>query len=194
MTQTAWERICLSAQNLAGFEAWAAIMDGDLTASILTARIDDTCYVPFAQSHHKYMPLHANNALFYEASRNMLAYPGVKKIFFTLHSLDAPDSIDEFKFRMGFMACPVRQRIYFNPLLRPFASRTILSALKRARKRFPFSHTIAKAEGMLRFYVRGKQPLGEQVWPACLQEYRARALASLPIDERDLSIRIYSEP
>lgn len=108
MKQAEWECICLSAKDLPGFEAWGAIVEEELASIILTARIGDTYYVPYAQCNHKYMCIHSNNALFYTASRYMLSQPGVKKVFFSSQSLDAPESVNEFKFRMGMMAKPVR--------------------------------------------------------------------------------------
>jgi hypothetical protein len=121
MTQSEWQRICRAADGLPGFEAWGAIVDGELAASVLIARIDDAFDVPYAQSHRKFLSKHVNNALFYTVSRELLARPGVCEIFFCLQSLDAPESVDEFKFRMGLQAKPVRQRIVFHPLLAPFA-------------------------------------------------------------------------
>jgi hypothetical protein len=101
MKQGEWERICSSAADLPGFEVWAALVGDELAATILTVRIDDTFYVPYAQCYNKFMCLHANNALFYEASRDMLARDGVKGIFFSLHSLDAPPQCKRFQVSHG---------------------------------------------------------------------------------------------
>ena len=168
MCQAEWERICLSAMNLPGFEAWGAIVEGELAASILTCRIDDTCYVPYAQSLRKYLGQHVNNALFYTASCDMLSRDGVSGIFFSLQSLDAPESVNEFKFRMSFTARPVRQRVVFHPILKPLANQHTYRLLKRLTERDPGNSNLAKAEGMLRFYLQGKLPLESQAWPECL--------------------------
>ena len=176
MRQSEWERICLSAEGLPGFEAWGAIVDGELTASILTCRIDDTCYVPYAQSLSKFLGMHVNNALFYTASCDMLARSGVTEIFYSLHSLDAPETINEFKFRMGFNAKPVRQCIVFHPVLLPFANGLTHRWLLGRLQRDPGNNTLAKAEGMLRFYLQGKLPLKEQAWPECLAATKEEAL------------------
>jgi hypothetical protein len=172
MSKSEWQGICLSAEGLPGFEAWAAIVDGNLAATILTARIGDTCYVPYAQSHCKYLGLHVNNALFYVASRAMLSREGVKGIFFSLHSLDAPESVNEFKFRMGLKAKPVRQKIVFHPAVRPFVNRLSYKMLRNWMLRDSENHIVAKAEGMLRFYLQGQLPSTKQRWPDCLSDYR----------------------
>lgn len=192
MKKKEWERICLSAKGLEGFEMWAAISnENELAATILTARIGDRCYVPYAQSHRKFMSLHANNVLFYEASREMLAKEGVREIFFSLHSLDAPESVNEFKFRMGLMAKPVRQRIFFHPFLRPLANDLALKTVRSWQARYPKNCTLAKVEGVLRFYLQGRRPLETQDWPECLSAVKAEMFGAEPIASpgQDLQIQ-----
>jgi hypothetical protein len=168
MRREDWQRICFAADGLPSFEAWGAIVDGELAASILTCRIDDTFYVPYAQSLNKFLNFHVNNALFYTTGCEMLACEGVTEIFYSLHSLDAPESVNEFKFRMGFTAQPVRQRVVFHPLLQPFANEVTHRWLVHQVQRDPSQHILAKAEGLLRFYRQGKLPIDAQEWPECL--------------------------
>ena len=175
MKQSEWKTICLSAEGLPGFEAWAAVVDDQLAASIITCRIDDKGYVPYAQSHRDYLGLHVNNALFYTASRDILSRPGVTGIFYCLHSLDAPESVDEFKLRMGFAAKPVRQRVALHPILTPIATPSTYDMVQK-KSNSPFT---AKVEGMLRFYLRGKLPLENQDWPKCLEERKREILSNL---------------
>ncbi len=196
MKQKQWQRICNSAKDLPGFEVWAALTsEGTLAATILTTQIDDTFYVPYAQCHREYMCLHANNALFYTASRDMLARPGAKKIFFSLHSLDAPESVNEFKFRMGLIAKPVRQKIVFHPLLAPFASEFTYRFLKNWASHDPSSNFAAKSEGMLRFFLQGKLSVADQDTPSCLNEYKAAMIGTplLSSGKHDTHVRIEAE-
>ena len=192
MTQARWERSCLSAEDLPGFEAWAAIVEGKLAATLLTARVEETCIVPCAQAGSRYLKMHVNNALFYAASREMLARDGVRGIFFSLHSLDAPESVSEFKFRMGFMARPVRQQVVLHPLARPFANRLVHRTLSTWMAHHPPNWLAAKAEGMLRFHLQSRLPLERQCWPDCLSEFRRTALGAPPAEGRDRasSVRI----
>jgi len=187
MTQSEWRRICRAANGLPGFEAWGAIVDGELAASVLVVRLDDTFDVPYAQSHSKFLSKHINNALFYTVSRELLARPGVREIFFCLHSLDAPESVDEFKFRMGLQAKPVRQRIVFHPLLAPFAKEFAHSFIARSLAQHPGSRVLAKAEGMLRFYLQAKRPADKQNWPECLTGCKQEFLQSLNLPGPDLA-------
>lgn len=153
MTEDQWRKICNSAEGLPGFEAWAATIDGKLAASILTARVDDTWTIPFAQSLSEYLGMHVNNALFYTVIKDFLSREGIHEVFTNLQSLDAPASVDEFKFRMGLIPKPVRQQIYFNPLVRPFVGSYTYGLIKRIQKKYPESPFWAKTEGILRFYL-----------------------------------------
>lgn len=173
MSESEWRRICLSAKDLPGFEAWGALVEDELAATLLTTRIDDTCCVPYAQCHHKFLNMRVNNALFYVASCDMLSREGVTGIFFSLHSLDAPESVNEFKFRMSFVPKPVRQRIVFNPLFAPLMNRTSHKLIAQLLGRFQNNYVLSKAEGMLRFHLQGKRPIHEQDWPKCLEADKA---------------------
>lgn len=169
MTQAEWELLCRSAEGLAGFEAWAAISNGELAGAVIICRIDDMFNVPYAMSHSRFLCDHVNNAVFYAASCNMLEREGVNGIFYTVQSLDAPANVDEFKFRMGLKPKAVRQRVDFHNLLNPFATPMTHSWTKNLLQHDPSNPLLAKAEGMLRFHVEGNHALPEQPWPECLE-------------------------
>jgi len=179
MSLTEWQRICRAAEGLPGFGAWGATCEGELAGALLTARIDSMYCVPYALSHSKFLREHVNNALFYSASCDMLACEGVSGIFFTVQSLDAPESVDEFKFRMGLTAVPVRQPVVFNPLLLPFATRRAHALLVKLLARHPSSPIVAKAEGMVRFHLAGKRPLEHQNWPEAVVEHKKGILCEV---------------
>jgi hypothetical protein len=168
LDQKKWQRLTMAVNDLPGFEAWGAIVRGDLAATILTACIDGVCYMLYPQSHRDYFDSYVNNALAYTVSHEMLSRRGVRMIFYGLHSLDAPASVDEFKFRMGYIARPVRQRVLFHPWLRPFVNRASHAVLRRLLRWRRNSPSLAKAEGMWRFYLDGQRPAHKQKWPECL--------------------------
>jgi hypothetical protein len=167
-SQSDWERRCLAAADLPGFEAWGALVDGQLAASLLTFQMEDWCEMLYQQCHREHLNDRVNNALTYVVTQTMLQRPGIQAVFYALHSLDAPASVDEFKFRMGFRARPVRQRVVFHPWLEPLASGQLHGVANRLLQRDPSSAFYAKAEGMMRFYLQGKRPLNEQALPECL--------------------------
>jgi hypothetical protein len=179
MHQEEWQRVCRAADGLPGFEAWGAICDGELAAALLTARIDDTWCVPYALSHSRFLREHVNNALFYSVSCDLLAREDVGEIFFTVQSLDAPESVDDFKFRMSLVAEPVRQRVVFHPAVGPLAGNGAHALVLRLLARHPDDPMLAKAEGMLRFHIQGKRLLEAQEWPKCLTEHKAELFEAL---------------
>jgi hypothetical protein len=165
LEQEDWQQRCLAASELPGFEAWGALVNGHLAASVITFLMDDCCYLLYQQSLRQHLDKKVNNALSYVVTETMVSRSGVRSILYGLHSLDAPPSVDEFKFRMGYAAKPVRQRVVFHPRLRFLfnsASHTVLRQLLRLRPNHP---SLSKAEGLVRFYLEGMRPIGEQQWP-----------------------------
>ncbi len=164
-----WRKLCLSAESLPGFEAWGVTVGTELAASLLAFTCDDCCSILYQQSSTAHLSLGVNNALAAVFTQEALQRDGVTRMFYGLHSLDAPTSVDEFKFRMGYTAKPVRQRVVFHPRLAPFFNPATHAVVKRLKGWWPDNATVAKTEGMLRFYLEGKRPLAEQTWPDVLR-------------------------
>jgi hypothetical protein len=160
-----WQRRCLAASELPGFEAWGALVSGQLAASVITFQMDDCCYMLYQQSLRQHLSEKVNNALSYVVTETMVKRSAVRSILYGLHSLDAPPSVDEFKFRMGYVAKPVRQRVVFHPLLRLLFNSTSYRVLRQLARWQPSHPTLSKMEGLVRFYLEGSRPLGEQQWP-----------------------------
>jgi hypothetical protein len=173
-----WKTLCLTARDLPGFEAWGALVNGELAASALIVRMDDWYYVLYQQSLCRYLPENVNNALTFTMTQNLINRPGTRSIFYGLHSLDACPSLDEFKFRMGYLAKPVRQRVVFHPWLGSFGNNISHSITQRLLSHVPGHPVVSKAEGLLRFYLEGKLPLREQNWPECLAPSKVALLNS----------------
>ena len=159
---TFWRNRCLAAKKLNGFEAWGALVNGQLAASVITFRMEDCYYMLYQQCARAYLAEHVNNALSFVVTRNLSLRPETKSILYGIHSLDAPDSVDEFKFRMGYHARAVRQRVVFHSTLAPFFNSLSYSIVRGCSKLFPHNSMLAKAEGMLRFYLQGALLLSEQ--------------------------------
>jgi len=153
-----WKLLCLSAEGVPGFEAWAAIVEGRLATTLLAFTSDNCCSILYQQSRTEYLHLGVNNALVFVFTNEVLKRTGPPWLFYGLHSLDAPPSVDEFKFRMGYKAKPVRQRIVFHPALAPLFNTVSYTLLKGLLRLNPNHPTLTKAEGLLRFYLQGKKP------------------------------------
>jgi hypothetical protein len=163
-----WINRCLAAEDLDGFEAWGAKVDGKLAASVITFQLNNYAYMLYQQCLRDYLSLHVNNALSFTVSQNLISRQNIDCILYGLHSLDAPASVDEFKFRMGYRPEPVRQVVEFNPYLRPFVNPISQKIIKYTLRLLPENSTLSKTEGMLRFYLQGRLPLNQQTWPDVL--------------------------
>lgn len=177
LSRAAWRARCLAASSLPGFEAWGALVDGRLAASLLACQVEECCEFISQQCRREYLPLHVNNALCFEATRQVLSRPGVQSVFYTLQSLDAPASVDEFKLRMGFQVKPVRQRVAFHPWLAPLFNRASHALVSRLLARRPGNAALAKAEGMIRFYLEGRRAVAHQDLPEALRSPRVQPVA-----------------
>jgi hypothetical protein len=172
-----WRRRCLAAADLPGFEAWGALVGDRLVASLLTFTMDDCCEMISQQCHRDYLNARVNNALSFVVTETMLSRLGIRSIFYTLQSLDAPDSIDQFKFRMGYKAKPVKQRVFFIPLAAPVLNNVTYAILEWMSKRRPNDSSLAKAMGLLRFYLNGKVSPEKQDWPECMIHRKAELVS-----------------
>jgi len=181
LMREAWAELCLSAAALPGFEAWGGLVQGQLAASVITFRMEDCCYMLYQQCRQEYLTSHVNNALGFAVTQTLLRRDGVRSVFYSLHSLDAPSSVDEFKFRLGFSAKPVRQRVVFHPLCAPFINPITHAFVRAAKALRPGSPFFAKTEGMVRFYIEGNGSLDQQLRNApFLQTEAARASLADP--------------
>jgi hypothetical protein len=168
LEKSTWNTLCISAKELPGFTAWGAFVNKQLAASVITFEIEDYGYMLYQQCNRRFLADHVNNALAFVVSQALIHDKGLKSILYGLHSLDAPSSVDEFKFRMGYIARPVRQRIVFHPIVAPIFNRLTHTVIKGFVKLQPGNPFLAKAEGMIRFYLEGKKPLDKQNIPSVL--------------------------
>ncbi len=174
--EKSWRQRCLAAEQYSGFEAWGAIAKGRLGASLLTFQMGDCCELLSQQCHRDFLRDRVNNALTFIVTETMLERSAIFSIFYTLQSLDAPASVDEFKFRMGYHAVPVRQRVVFHPMLRRFINGYSHRAITKMRQKYPDNQLYSRADGIFRFYRQGNSPLDQQEWPDCLSGYKEQYL------------------
>lgn len=174
--QAWWKKLCLSAEGLPGFEAWGAFRGRTLVAALI-AYLAKGCYLMlYQQSLTEHLKFGVNNTLGFVFTQKALARPGLKQLFYGLESLDAASDVDEFKFRMGYTAEPVRQRVLFHPVLRPIVSSATLAAMDYFGRTALGRPGWLKAAGMIRFYLEGNRPLFQQDCPECLLDWREKWL------------------
>jgi len=168
--EIAWRKRCFAAGQIPGFVAWGAIVDGRLAASLLAFEYDDCCELLYQQCHRDYLCMRVNNALTFSVTQTMIQRKNIKYVFYGLQSLDASSQIDEYKFRMGYQAKQIRQRVVFHPMLQFAANKTSHIILRWLLNMKPQSRTLSKAEGMFRFYLQGNLDLEKQDWPTQLEK------------------------
>jgi hypothetical protein len=76
--------------------------------------------------------------------------------------------VDEFKFRMGYAAKPVRQRVVFHPWLIPAFNRATHAVIRKLAG-LTGHPTLSKVEGLMRFYREGRRPAEDQDIPPALK-------------------------
>jgi hypothetical protein len=179
--EEAWKRRCLAAVDLPGFEAWGAFVEDHLAATLLTFQMDDCCEMITQQCDREFLAARVNNALTYVVAETISKRPGLSSMFYALQSLDASPTVDEYKFRMGFYPKPVRQCVQFNPLVRPLVNQTSYAMLGWLHRKIQGNETLAKAEGIFRFYLEGQKELNLQRYPPCLETYRESAHTTQPV-------------
>lgn len=163
-----WKRLCLSAEGLPGFEAWGAFRGRTLVAALIAYLARGRYLMLYQQSLTEHLKFGVNNTLGFVFTQRSLARPEIKELFYGFQSLDASSHVDEFKFRMGYEASPVRQRVLFHPALRPFMTPATLGAIGLFGRLGPGRPGWLKAAGLLRFYLEGNRPLSRQECPECL--------------------------
>jgi len=148
-----WKRMCIEAQDLSGFEAWAAFVNDRMAAALISFTCGDTCSILYQQSLDEYLASGVNNALIFQFSKEVLSRPDITRIFYGLQSLDAPVSVDQFKFRMCYLAKPIRQRVVFHPVVAPLVGRITHAVIRGVLHLRIGASVVSKIEGMVRFYL-----------------------------------------
>jgi hypothetical protein len=152
LSEKKWLQYCSAAEGLDGFEAWGAFSDGKLASYLFGFQMEDHFTILYQGSATEYLRLCPNNALVFTVTRQKLLIPEVSAVSYGPESLDAPESLDTFKFNMGYSKRPIRQRIVFNPLIQPFIGQPLHKLVQGAARMRKESDTIRKIEGIIRFY------------------------------------------
>ncbi len=158
ISRDAWRKRYLHAVDLPGFQAWGARVGDRLAGYVVTFQMEDCLCILDHQSHRQHLDLNVNNALTFVVSQHGVSLPGVRTLFYGLESLDAPERVAEFKFRMGYIAKPIRQRVVFDPKVDLLANRLSYRMTALMSKLCPANRRLAKATGMLRIYLAEKHP------------------------------------
>ncbi len=120
VTERQWQRYCEAARRNRDFEAWGAFVNGRLAALLVAALVEDHFSILHQSSATKDLEQRPNNALTFTVCKGKLSQPDVACVSYGLKSLESTPGLDRFKVGMGFKLRPLRERVVFNPILRPF--------------------------------------------------------------------------
>lgn len=154
-----WRAYCLAADGLQGFEAWGAYHDDRLAAFMITFLMEDHFTILHHSSATEFLPLYCNNALVYSVTRQKLSDPHISCVFYGPESLDAPESLDKFKYRMGFTTRPMVQKMVFHPLVKPLINPLSQKVVRWAASKNPGSDLWRKLDGIIDFYRQTKREM-----------------------------------
>lgn len=149
ITEQQWNRYCMAASQIPDFEAWGALVHGDLAAFMVTALIEDCFSILHQSSAAEYLEYYPNNALVFTVTKLKLSRPEVRYVSYGLKSLEDTSGLDRFKFHMGFELRPFKEGIVFNPLLKPFLSLGGGKIIEWMAQRYPESDLWRKASRAL---------------------------------------------
>ncbi|MBI3782719.1 MAG: hypothetical protein HY270_04885 [Deltaproteobacteria bacterium] len=152
-----WDRFWAAAAATPGFEAWGAWNGDTLAAFLVSVAFGDSVEFMLARSCTDELGAYPNNALIYTVTEEMLIRRGLREVTFGLEALEPVTALDEFKFGMGFSKRPLRQRVFFHPVLGAMLRVSSVRALVRrySVRRGQDAGFWRKAAGLLRFAEEG---------------------------------------
>jgi hypothetical protein len=154
--ESKWKNYCKATDGLKGFEAWGAFTGEKLASFVMGFQMEDHFTFLHQSSASEYLRLYPNNALVFTVTKLKLALPEVNGVSYGPQSLDAPESLDTFKFNLGFQKRPMKQKFVFNPLINPFVGSALQKCVQIVANARPQSDTLRKVEGIIRFHREAK--------------------------------------
>lgn len=179
-----WRRRYLAAADLPGFETWGALVDDRLVAALLIVQIEDCYEIISQQSLRTYLKKRVNHALTFEVTQELMKRNGTRFIHYGVQSLDAPETVDEYKILLGYRAKAVRQRVVFHPMVAPLFNKFSYEVVRWIRGGMHKNVFMRKSEGFMRFYLNGKLPFVDQVLPKCLMDRKFELIEAMNLHER----------
>ena len=149
MTEAKWDLYCAAAARNSDFEAWAALVDRQWAALLVTALVEDVLTILHQSSAGDYLAYYPNNALVFEVTRRKLNDARVRLVSYGLLGLTDNGSLEHFKFGMGFSLEPLRDHLVINPVLKPFLDLGGRRWVERNHRRRPHSDFWRKASKAL---------------------------------------------
>jgi hypothetical protein len=149
-----WTNYFAEAARTEGAEAWAAFVDGDMAAYLISFMIEDVSNLLILRSSLKHLKAFPNNALVFQFLSHKMQSPDCSQVVYGYESIQAGlGSLDQFKTGMGFRLAPVGQRVELSPWIAPLVNRFTIPAASGILKRLGSGENNAKLRGILSWYA-----------------------------------------
>ena len=150
---TYWSRYYQTAGRSEGAESWGAFIDGALAAYLIAFRMEECANILIVRSSTQHLKQYPNNALLFTYTHHTIRDPDVNEISIGLESVQYEmESLDHFKYGMGFRQVPVGQRIEVTFWLKSLLKGPLLKGMRRMSQVLSNKERFSKLAGMLQWY------------------------------------------
>jgi len=160
ITAAQWQRLCQVANEIPGFEAWGAFVDGNLAAFSILAQVGDWVLFQHGSSATAYLKHKPNNALTFVVTKSKLVDPGVACMWYGIETPFARE-LNAYWVRMGYRRQVFPERIVYNPLLQAGLALGGRKVIYWMARKYPQKQMIRRAALLLEHYGTqgGKAPV-----------------------------------
>jgi len=148
-----WTQYFREAGRTPGAESWAAFVDGDMAAYLISFMIEDVSNLLILRSSLSHLKSYPNNALVFEFLSRRMQSDDCSQVVYGYESIqEGLGSLDQFKTGMGFRRAPTGQRVELSRWVAPFMNRITIPAASRVLNRLGSGENNAKLRGILSWY------------------------------------------
>ncbi|MEZ6122168.1 MAG: hypothetical protein R3C49_03205 [Planctomycetaceae bacterium] len=151
--QQTWGRFFEAAKTTVGAETWAAFVNNEMAAYLVSFQIEETANLCIVRSDTRLLKSYPNNALLYRFLYETLRRPDIRQVSYGLQSVEpGGEELDRFKTGMGFRQEPCGQRIVFSGRISPLLKRPVLKLLQPCVRTLLKNESGRKIDGLLTWY------------------------------------------
>ena len=148
-----WDSYLDSAAAMPGTETWAAYVDGQMAAYLISFMIEDIANLCIVRSNTELLKSFPNNALVFRYMHEVLRRPEVRGVDYGMESVEGGgENLERFKTGMGFEREQCGQRIAFSHRIAPFMKPPVLKLFRPCVRTFLKNDTGRKLDGALNWY------------------------------------------
>lgn len=147
-----WRKYFHEVSPAVGAEVWGAYVGDELAAFLIAFRMNACAHIFIMRSARDFLPAYPNNALLFSYISMMAGDPVIKEVSIGLEPIQPElDTLNHFKYGMGFREVPIGQRIDLVPWLRPVADSIASAWLCKLARRVK-NERVEKIAGLIEWY------------------------------------------